>query len=92
MVINEPHGKSSFFHNASNKASEYHSRVPYLRRLPFPVIAIIVTLILVNLLVWAAVGIVLVGEDVEFTCTEYMLTPDSTGTHHSYQQQFSHTL
>lgn len=38
----------------------YHSRIPYLRRLPFPAIAIILTLIMVNLLVWAAVGIVLV--------------------------------
>jgi high-affinity nickel-transport protein len=44
----------------SNKASEYHARVPYLSRLPFPALAIILTLILVNLFVWAAVGIVLV--------------------------------
>ncbi|RYO24155.1 hypothetical protein AA0111_g8690 [Alternaria arborescens] len=51
--------KPSFFRNASNKASTYHAQIPYLRRLPFPVIAIIITLIVVNLLVWAAVGIVL---------------------------------
>lgn len=37
----------------------YHSRVPYLNKLPFPAIAIIVTLIIVNLFVWAGVGIVL---------------------------------
>jgi high-affinity nickel-transport protein len=42
------------------KASHYHARTPYLHNLPFPAIAIIVTLIVVNLLVWAAVGIVLV--------------------------------
>ncbi|KAJ8108226.1 hypothetical protein OPT61_g8317 [Boeremia exigua] len=41
------------------KASEYHSRVPYIGRLPFPAIAIIVTLIIVNLIVWAAVGVIL---------------------------------
>ncbi|KAF2270084.1 high affinity nickel transport protein nic1 [Lojkania enalia] len=52
-------GKPSFFRDFSNKASTYHSRVPYLRKLPFSAIAIIVTLIFVNLLVWAAVGIVL---------------------------------
>jgi len=56
-----PTDKPSFFRNASRKASEYHSRVPYLSKLPFPAIAIIVTLIIVNLLVWAAVGVVLVG-------------------------------
>ena len=46
--------------NWSTKASRYHARVPYLSRLPFPALAIIITLIIVNLLVWAAVGIVLV--------------------------------
>lgn len=52
--------KPSFLQNVSAKASHYHSRVPYLQKLPFPVIAIIVTLIVINLVVWAAVGIVLV--------------------------------
>lgn len=52
--------KSTVFGNMSKKASEYHSRVPYISKLPFPAIAIIVTLIVVNLLVWAAVGVVLV--------------------------------
>jgi len=53
--------KPSIFHNVSNKASAYHARVPYLSKLPFPAIAIIVTLIVVNLVVWAAVGVVLVS-------------------------------
>ncbi|KAF2730675.1 NicO-domain-containing protein [Polyplosphaeria fusca] len=41
------------------KASAYHARVPYLRRLPFSALAIIATLIAVNLMVWVAVGVVL---------------------------------
>jgi high-affinity nickel-transport protein len=53
-------GNKSFFRKASAKASEYHSRIPYVSKLPFPVISIIVTLVLVNLLVWAAVAVVLV--------------------------------
>jgi high-affinity nickel-transport protein len=51
---------ASFFKAWTNKASTYHSRLPYIRKLPFPAIAIIITLILVNLLVWVAVAIVLV--------------------------------
>lgn len=54
--------KPSVFNNVSNKASAYHARVPYLSKLPFPAIAIIVTLIVVNLIVWAAVGVVLVSQ------------------------------
>ncbi|KAF2477553.1 high affinity nickel transport protein nic1 [Lindgomyces ingoldianus] len=52
-------GKPSLFRNISNKASLYHARVPYLSRLPFSAVTIIVILIGMNLLVWAAVGIVL---------------------------------
>ncbi|KAF2248369.1 NicO-domain-containing protein [Trematosphaeria pertusa] len=52
-------GEQSLLKNWSNKASMYHSRVPYLKKLPFPALAIIATLVIVNLLVWAAVGIVL---------------------------------
>ncbi|KAH7374292.1 high-affinity nickel-transport protein-domain-containing protein [Pyrenochaeta sp. MPI-SDFR-AT-0127] len=55
----DPEAKHSFLHNVSNKASMYHARVPYLRKLPFAAIVIIATLIVINLLVWAAVGIVL---------------------------------
>jgi high-affinity nickel-transport protein len=60
VAMDESGAKPPFFRNVSNKASQYHSRVPYLQRLPFPAIAIIATLIVVNILVWAAVGIVLV--------------------------------
>ncbi|PSN74626.1 NicO-domain-containing protein [Corynespora cassiicola Philippines] len=52
-------GKASIFKNISDKASLYHARVPYLRRLPFSVIAVIAILIIVNLVVWAGVAIVL---------------------------------
>jgi high-affinity nickel-transport protein len=60
-----PQSKSSFFGQVSTKASHFHSRIPYIQKLPFPAIAIIVALILVNLFVWAAVGVVLVR------CIEY---------------------
>ena len=53
--------ETTTFKSWSNKASNYHARVPYLNKLPFPALAIIVTLITVNILVWVAVGIVLVG-------------------------------
>jgi high-affinity nickel-transport protein len=59
-ISDSPETRSSFLRNVSKKASAYHSRVPYLSKLPFPAIAIIVILIVVNLLTWAAVGIVLV--------------------------------
>lgn len=44
----------------SGKAALYHSRVPYLRKLPFKAVAIIVALLLGNLIVWAAVAIIIV--------------------------------
>ena len=55
-----PNTNPSFFNTISNKASSYHARVPYLNKLPFAAIGIIITLIFINLIVWAAVGVVLV--------------------------------
>lgn len=52
-------GKVSPFAKLSSKASMYHARVPYLNKVPGSAIAIILTLILVNLIVWAAVAVVL---------------------------------
>ncbi|KAF2008579.1 NicO-domain-containing protein [Aaosphaeria arxii CBS 175.79] len=52
-------GKPSFLVNVSNKASRYHARVPYLSKLPLAAIAIILTLIIINIVTWAAVGVVL---------------------------------
>ena len=44
----------------SAKASNTHSKVPGLKKLPFPAVAIIALLIFVNIAVWVAAGIVLV--------------------------------
>jgi high-affinity nickel-transport protein len=73
--------KPSFLRNASNKASTYHATIPYLRKLPFAAIAIIIALIAVNLLVWTAVGIVLVRHEAEFEKRRLcILNVGSTGT------------
>lgn len=45
----------------SDKAAVYHGKLPYLRKLPFNAVAIIALLVLVNMFVWAAVGVVLVS-------------------------------
>ena len=43
------------------RAEKYHGDTPGLKKLPFGAVAIILALALVNALVWAAVGVVLVG-------------------------------
>ncbi|KAI9826300.1 MAG: hypothetical protein M1832_000217 [Thelocarpon impressellum] len=53
----EPTLKARF----SRKAAAYHSRVPYVRRLPLLVLAIIAGVVLANVVVWAGVGVVLVS-------------------------------
>jgi high-affinity nickel-transport protein len=60
IVADDEAHKPSLLHRVGAKASHYHARTPYLHNLPFPAITIIVALIVVNLLVWAAVGILLV--------------------------------
>jgi high-affinity nickel-transport protein len=60
-TLNAEEGKPSIFTKLSSKASTYHARVPYLQKLPFSALAIILTLIFINLVVWAAIAIVLVG-------------------------------
>ena len=52
--------KPSFLKSFSSKAAVYHGRVPYISKLPFPAVAIIIVIAVVNVLVWTAVGIVLV--------------------------------
>lgn len=44
---------------ASAKASRTHRRLPGLKKLPFPAVAIISFLIFVNIVVWVAAGVVL---------------------------------
>ncbi len=46
-----------------NKAALYCERIPVIRRLPLPVIGIIVTIGAVNIAVWVVVGIILVSCD-----------------------------
>ena len=45
----------------SKKAASYHGRIPGVKRLPLPVFGIILTIGVANILVWVAVGIVLVS-------------------------------
>ncbi|KAI9864084.1 MAG: hypothetical protein M1813_003401 [Trichoglossum hirsutum] len=50
---------TAFSRIISIKATEYHRRLPIIRKLPLPVIRIILALVAVNLAVWTAVGILL---------------------------------
>lgn len=85
----DPENKPSFFGNVSAKASNYHARVPYLRKLPFAAIAIIATLIIINALVWAAVGIVLVRLHHQIQRrNSHTKNGCSTGTLHSFRRLF----
>ncbi|OQV00298.1 hypothetical protein CLAIMM_05815 [Cladophialophora immunda] len=45
--------------NIHGRLSALHDGIPYLRRLPLPVILIVTLLILVNLVVWAICGLIL---------------------------------
>lgn len=53
--------KNAFYLRLRAKGRHYHAKVPVLNRLPFPSIAIISFLVMVNLAIWIAVGIVLVS-------------------------------
>jgi hypothetical protein len=61
--INASARRPKWFKTVSAKASSTHSRLPGLKNLPFPAVAIIALLIFVNICVWVAVGIVLVCSD-----------------------------
>ncbi|PSK35048.1 High-affinity nickel transport protein nic1 [Elsinoe australis] len=52
-------GKPALIKRILAKGKPHHERIPYLRRLPLPAIAIVLLLIIVNLAVWVAAGIVL---------------------------------
>ena len=51
----------AFADSLKQKSIAYHAKVPVVKKLPVPVIGIILALILINLIVWAAVGVVLVS-------------------------------
>lgn len=53
--------QNAIYLRLKSKGKHYHAKIPVLKRLPFPSIAIISLLVVVNLLVWIAVGIVLVS-------------------------------
>jgi len=46
--------------NAKSAAERYHGKIPYVRTLPASVVGIILAVAVVNAMVWAAVGVVLV--------------------------------
>ncbi|KAK7526813.1 high-affinity nickel-transport protein-domain-containing protein [Phyllosticta citriasiana] len=50
-----------FLNNTSKKAEYYLGRIPYLRKLPFASIAVIASVAIGNVLLWVAVGVVLVS-------------------------------
>ncbi|PNS17455.1 High-affinity nickel transport protein nic1 [Sphaceloma murrayae] len=61
MGTNDLDGKPTFVKRILAKGKPHHDRIPYLRRLPLPAVAIVLLLVIVNLAVWAAAGVVLVS-------------------------------
>lgn len=59
----EPESRPYLLRRVSSKAARYHKRVPGIRKLPLPAAGIILALVTVNVVVWAAVGIVLVCDE-----------------------------
>lgn len=55
-------GRSSPRSKLIDKAAFYHHRIPLLKTLPFNAVFVIVFLIFVNIIIWIAVGIVLVSK------------------------------
>ena len=53
--------KRSLLRNFTKQSKAYHDRIPYVNKLPFSAIAVIVLVGCVNAIVWAAVGVVLVS-------------------------------
>lgn len=51
--------RQPFVRRVQKKAGAYHDRIPYLRKLPGPALAIILFLVFINILVWIAIAIVL---------------------------------
>jgi high-affinity nickel-transport protein len=51
--------RSPLIQRVRKKATTYHDKIPYLRKLPGSALAIVLFLVLVNLLVWTACAIVL---------------------------------
>ena len=60
IVDGKPFRGTAMFSKLKARASDQLSHVPLLKKLPPRAVAITVLLVIINLLVWAAVGIVLV--------------------------------
>jgi hypothetical protein len=56
-----------------SKASSLHEKVPGIKSLPFPAVAIIVLLLLINVAVWIVVGIVLVCDPLASDLVEVLI-------------------
>lgn len=70
--------RPSYVDRAWAKSKVQHDRIPVLRELPLPAIAIIALLIVVNLAVWTACGIVLVSFLFDSLCSDKSpLIPDA---------------
>ena len=53
-------GVSAVIEKTQGQINSCHRRIPGVRRLPLPTVSIICGLSLINAIIWAAVGIVLV--------------------------------
>lgn len=53
------HGRSKTYFKLRAMAETYHAKVPFFRRLPGRAISVILLLVMINLLVWVACGVVL---------------------------------
>jgi high-affinity nickel-transport protein len=50
------------FHLTKAKAAaqRYHGKIPYIRKLPVPVVGIIVAVVIANIICWAGAAVLLV--------------------------------
>lgn len=64
----------------TSKIARYHEKTPGIRSVPFPVVAVIFSVFVANVVVWAAVGIVLVSKSL-LAVTSFLIRDRlSTGT------------
>jgi len=45
----------------SKRATDYHGKIPWIKKLPIAAVGIILAVALANAVIWAAVGVVLVS-------------------------------
>ncbi|KAI4844813.1 NicO-domain-containing protein [Aureobasidium sp. EXF-8845] len=59
IALDDEGSKNAIYLRLKTRSQYYHAKIPVLKRLPFPSIAIIALLVVVNIVVWIVVGIVL---------------------------------